>query len=130
MLMHFFISGNRPPSLLLPTPNLTALPVVLFLWLNGWMCHLWCAILLYDIMDVNMLGLWYLSTKRTLICVLCNKVSSVMRSDTWVFLLALWFNITHTQHTHMHPHTHTHIAHSGDSRLTHPCEYMFTPHVM
>ena len=26
----------------------TALSVVLFLWLNGWTCHIWCAILLND----------------------------------------------------------------------------------
>ena len=46
--------------------------------------------------------------------VLCNKVSSLLRSDTWwVFLLLPSFDITHTYthtctHTHTHTRTHTH----------------------
>ena len=39
---------------------------------------------------------WYLSTRRTLMCVLCNKASSLLRSDTCDFLLALWWYHTHT----------------------------------
>ena len=39
------------PSLLPPTPSSTAHSVVLFLWLNGWSHHFWCAVLLTDIMD-------------------------------------------------------------------------------
>ena len=59
----------HPSSLLPPIPFLTAHCVVLFLWLNGWSRHIWCAILRND-MDVHM------SHHRTLICVLCNKASS------------------------------------------------------
>ena len=33
-------------------------------------------------------------------------------------------------HTHTHTHTNTCRAHSGASRLTHPCKYKFTPPVM
>ena len=59
----------HPSSLLPPIPFLTAHCVVLFLWLNGWSRHIWCAIL-RNYMDV------YMSHHRTLICVLCNKASS------------------------------------------------------
>ena len=47
---------------------------------------------------------WYLSMRKTLMCASCNKASSLLRPGTkWGFLLALWFDITHTQrHTHKH----------------------------
>ena len=55
------------------------------------------ATFLNDIMDVQMLSL------RILMHVLCNKVSGLLRSDTWYsFLLVLWFDITHTnKHKHI-----------------------------
>ena len=40
---------------LIATP--TALFVFLFLWLNGWSCHIWCTILLNDIMDLHIMSL-------------------------------------------------------------------------
>ena len=63
-----------------------------------------------------------MSSLRTLMCVICNKASSLPRSDTQCgFLLVLWFDITHTQ---------GHRAHLGGSRLTHPYKYIFTPTIM
>ena len=45
----------------------------------------------------------YLSTRRTLTCVLCNKASSLLWSHTWFFASTLiWY------HTHKHTHTKTH----------------------
>ena len=44
-------------SLSPPTPNSTALPVVLFLWLKEWSCHISYAVLLNDIMDLHMSSL-------------------------------------------------------------------------
>ena len=41
--------------------------------------------------------IWYLGTRTTLVCVFCNKVSYLLRSDTCGFLLVLWFDITHTE---------------------------------
>ena len=35
-----------------PLPPLTALSAVLILWLNEWLRHIWCAILLNDIMNL------------------------------------------------------------------------------
>ena len=52
---------------------------------------------------------WYLSSRRPLLCVLCNKASS----KVWHicgFLLVLWFNITHTR---THACTHTYKANRG-----------------
>ena len=51
---------------------------------------------------------WYLSTRKTLICALCKR-----RQVYWdcVFLLLLWFGITHKQkqHTQGPVDWHTHI---------------------
>ena len=39
----------------------------------------------------------YFGTRRTLLCVLCKQVSSLLRSDTYCsFLLVLWFDMTQT----------------------------------
>ena len=70
----------QPFPLSPPTPTPTVLSVVLFLWLNGWSRHIWCAVLLNHIMDLwsmygsNKSSLRTLATRRTLTCVLCNKV--------------------------------------------------------
>ena len=41
-----FFKFSQIPPLLPLTPNPTALRVVLFLWLNEWPHHVWCAILM------------------------------------------------------------------------------------
>ena len=46
-----------PASLSPPTSTPTVLSVVLLLWLNGWSCHIWCAILLNDNMNLHMSSL-------------------------------------------------------------------------
>ena len=74
-----------------------------------------------------------LSTRRTLMCVLCNKASSSLRSDTCHFLLVVGFDIHFLLVVGFdikHTNTHTHTAHSGASRLTHLYEYIFRPHVI
>ena len=87
-----FSNFVQPPPLLPPTPTLTALSVALFLWPNGWLHHNWCAILL-NIMDPHVKP-WYLSASGALMCILCNKVSSLVRSDTWFFGGTLiWYHI-------------------------------------
>ena len=77
-------------------------------------------IYIFNIMDLHMLSLGTLYQKD-LDCVLCNKASSLLRSDTWCgFLLVFWFDITHT-------HTHIDTQHTqGGSRLTDLYEYIFT----
>ena len=51
-------------------------------------------------------------------CVLCNKASSLLSSDTY------------TDITHTHTHTHTHTAHWVVSQLAYPCKYIFTSPVI
>ena len=69
-LFQILSNPPTPPSLFPATPIPIAYTVVLFLCLNGWLQHNWCAILLNDIIDIHMLRL------RTLMHVLCNKASS------------------------------------------------------
>ena len=103
-----FCQVTPPPSL--PTSTSTALFVVLFLWLNRLSCHIWFIFYFSTHVEPG-----DLCTRRTLLSIFCNKVSSLLRSDTWWgFLLILWFIITHTQ-----THTHNDKAHSDANRLTH-----------
>ena len=91
-----------------PTPSL--LSVVLFLWLNRWSRHIWCAIVLNDNIDLHMSSL---STRRTLMCVFCNNVSSLLSSDTYCGFY--WYSDLishthkHTQHTQGSVDCRTHI---------------------
>ena len=130
VLTPLFHEDTPPPILSTPllfqilwNPTPTVLSVVLFLWLNGWSYHIWCAILLNDNMDLHMSlgtlvpeGLW---------CVLCNKASSLLRSDTQcVYLLLLWFDITGK-------HTNTYSTLRGHySELIYPYKCIFIPPVM
>ena len=55
-----------------------------------------------------------------------QKVGNAFPSDVDVFLLVLWFSITHTQ-----THTHKDIQYTlWASRLTHPYKYIFTSPAM
>ena len=92
-------------------------------WLNGWLRHIWCAILLNSKNGTTHAEPWYHSTRRTLMCVLCKKASSLLRLGTYCgFLLVLWLDITHkhsnTQHT------------QGGSRLTHTYKYKYLNHLL
>ena len=52
-----FLSNPPPPhptSLSPPTPTPTVFSVILLLWLNGWLQHIWCAILLNVNIDLHM----------------------------------------------------------------------------
>ena len=68
-------------------------------------------ILLNDIMDCGSTHVepWHHST---LVCILCDKISSLLRSDTYG--LVLWFGITQR-----------HRAHTGTNRLIHSYEYIY-----
>ena len=105
----FQILSNPPCSLSPPNPTLAVLSVVVFLWLNGWSCHIWCAILQNNNMDLHVLSLG----SFTLMFVYAT------RYIMWFFIGTLiWY--------HMQKHT----AHLGTSRLTHPYKYIVTPAVM
>ena len=100
-LPHFSVTSNLHPNCFF------CCPASLAKWVS---CHIWCAILLNNNMDLHMSSL---GTRRTLMCVLCKNVSGLPRSDICSFLLVLWFDIankqTHTQHTQRPVDWHTHI---------------------
>ena len=75
------LSTTPTTSLSPPAPTPTVLSGVLFLSLNGWTHHIWCAILLNDNMDLYVQP-WYLSSLGTMMCVLCNKASNLLGSET------------------------------------------------
>ena len=62
-----------PTSLSPSNITSTVLSVVMNLWLNEWSCHIWCAILLKDNMDLYMSKRWYLCTRKTLMCIWQQK---------------------------------------------------------
>ena len=102
-------------SLLRPPPTPTVLSAVLFVWLNKWSHHIWCAVFLPDNMDLHMSSLGTLVPERP-----------------WcVFYAIRHLNITGTLIWY---HSQTHTAHSGTSTLTStltdPYKYKFTPPVM
>ena len=106
-----FCPTNPPPP---PTPLPCHLQpplhcfIVLCLWLNGWSCHIWCAILLNN-MNLHMSSLGTLVPQGpTLMCALYNNRTHSLRSDTCGSLLVLWFAITHT-----HKYTNTHSTLQG-----------------
>ena len=82
-----------------PTPNPTALSAVPFHWLNGWSCHISCANLRNDNMDLHISSLGTL-VPEGLWCMFYATTHEVFWDLTQcVFLLALWFDIIHTKHS-------------------------------
>ena len=80
---YFQVSSTKAPPLPpLPSPSLlshpaprprltsisTAFFVALFLWLNGWLHHIWCYFTWWYYGSTHVEP-WYLSTRRTLLCV-------------------------------------------------------------
>ena len=115
-----FVQPSPPLPTLLSTPTSTptVLSVVLFISLNGWSCHIWCAILPNDNMDL-------LSSLGTLVpegpwCVFYATRHQVYWSLIYVFFTGtmIWY--------HTFTNTQAHTAHSGTSRLTHPYKYIYT----
>ena len=109
------ILPNPPPC---PLPcQLQDPPSLLFFWLIGWLCHIWCAILLTYIMDLHMFslgtfapdGLWWVfyARRRQVHWALTNNVVFCRYSNL-------------ISHTYTHKDTLRHTAHSESSRFTHP----------
>ena len=98
---------------------------VLLFSLNGWSCHIWCAILINDIMDPHMPGL---STRKSLLCDLFYVTRHQVYWGLTHNMVYFWYSklISHTQ---THIHTQRHTVQSGVSTLRHPYKYIFTPPV-
>ena len=88
-----FFKSVKPPfpcRLQPPSPLLFLLPCF-FNWMGDWAT--------FDVVFHLMIPRLYLCRLRTFVS-----------EGSWcMFLLVIWFNITHTnKHTHTHTHTHTH----------------------
>ena len=111
---------SKRSSPLPPTFTSTAIFDVLLLWMNGWWWHIWCVLLLNDIMDL------YISTLGTLVRERPWYVfmqQSLKFTDFWhiIWLFAgtlIWH--------HKRTYTQWHTARSGDNRLRHPYKYILT----
>ena len=96
-----------PTSLSSPTPTTTALSVVIFLLLNGWSRHIWCAILLNYNMDLHMSNLGTLVPEGPW-CVFYatrHQIYWALTKDVVFTDTLIWYQ---TQ-THANKHWHTHI---------------------
>ena len=111
-----FCSTLPPTSVTCPTPIPTVFSVALFLWLNGWSSHIWCAVLLNDNIDLHMSSLGTL-VSEVLWCVLCQ------------FYWGLTHNVFFYQYSDLISHTHKH-THTTLTRMAHPCKYIFTAPAM
>ena len=109
---------SLPSSL---SPNHTVLFVVLFLWLNGWSHHIWCAILLNDNMNLHMFslgtlvpeGTWWVfySTRSQVYWGLTHNVVFYCYSDFFITHTQMHKNTQHTQgpvdwHTYINIYLH------------------------
>ena len=118
----FFRFCPTSPLLSPQTPTPIALSVVLFFWPNEWSRHIWCDILLNDIMDPHISNLGT-SVPEGPWCVFYATKRQVYWGLTHMIFCWHSDDITHIQ-------THRHTVHSEASRLTHPYNYIFTPPVM
>ena len=95
LLFFKFCPTPLPPSSLFLTSTLTVLFVILLLLLNGWLSHIWCVILVNDIMD-QLVELWYLSARRALSYkyILTPPVMSSQQLSVlyWMNDLLIWKN--------------------------------------
>ena len=124
----FEILSNHHPALpqfpVSPTHTRTVLSVLLFLFLNGWSGHIWCAISLNDNMDLHISSLGTLVPEGPW-CVFYATRCQVY----WDLKNNVVFTGTLIGY-HTHKNTQTHTTRSEASRLTHPWKYTLTPPVM
>ena len=107
------------PSRLQPLPKRFLMLSYFFSWIGH--CAIFDVVLLNDIMDLHMLSLGTLVSE--LCCVLSNKASNLLRSDTYYAFFLI-------SHTHKNKHTQIPSTQSGANRLTHSYKYILTPPVM
>ena len=76
----------------------TALFIALFCWLNGWLRHIWCVILLNDIMDLHIRSLGTMYQKDHIVCFMQQgvKFTEVSQNVIFYWYSVLWFDITST----------------------------------
>ena len=90
-----FFKICTPPMPFFPCHLQPTLPLFFLSCFFGWIGDLTTLNVLFQVMIIwiyTCQALW-----RILISALCNKAPSLQRSD--IFLLVLWFDITHKKHT-------------------------------
>ena len=92
----FTRTSLSPPS---STPMVHS--VFLFLWLNGWSCHIWCTILLNDNMDLHMSSLSISVPKGFDACFMQQGITFTEVEHVISFFNGslIWY------HTHKHTHS-------------------------
>ena len=107
------LSSPLPQFLSPPPATPRVLSVVLFLLLNGWSRHIWCAVLLNNNMDLHMSSLDNLVPEGPYCCVFYATRRRVCWGLTRFFSGTLDFTNTqthkHTQHTQVPVEWHAHI---------------------
>ena len=113
LLFQILSNPLSPTFLSPPTSTPTVLSAVLFLWLNGWSHHIWCAILLNNNMGLHMSsvgtlvpeGPWcvFYATRRQVYWGRTHNVIFYWYSDL------IWQTHIHTQYTQGPVDWHTHI---------------------
>ena len=98
---------RRPYFMSPPTFTPTAISDFFNFWLNGWLCHIWCVILLNAIVGLYMSSLGNLVPEGP-----CYVFYATRRQFYWGLIHNLFFCwcsdfISH-KHTHAHAHSHTH----------------------
>ena len=105
-----FDQHTSPPlPFRLQLPPLTALYVVLFIWLYEWLCHIWCAILLNDIIDLHMSSLGTLAPERP---------SCVFYATRHHVYWGLTNNVVFRWYPNLISHKHTHTYTRKDTQYT------------
>ena len=106
------LSTPPPPPHLLENKPPPPLFFLLSCFFSSMSDHTTFDVLFNDNINLHMSSF---STRRTLMCVLCNKASSLLRSN--IYNLGQIYLISHTQ---------THTSNSGACRLTHSYKCIFT----
>ena len=114
----FFLNVVFTPP---PEPYFYCCFVALFIWLNGWLCHIWC----YFTWQYNRstyVKSWYLSTRRTLLYVLYNKKKQGIKFTELWHIMRLFASTLIWYHTRKQ-------RHKGQvKRPTHHHKYILTLH--
>ena len=101
---------KTPPAFFLNFVQST-IPLTLFVALLFWLNEQSCQICYFAewYYGPKLVEPWYCSICSSLLCILCNKASSLMKGLIWMtwFLQEIWFGITQS-----------HTGHKGNNRLT------------
>ena len=106
-----------------PLTTHTALIIAFFFLTEGWLWHIWCIILLNDIMDLHMLSLGTVVLKDFAVCFMQQDVKF---TEVWQ-IMWLFISTQNWYHTHMHSHKDMH--HIQEESAKWHAQYAHVPYV-